>query len=101
VNSSLRKARAEVTPGADQLLGLSLLQRRGRLVGGRLCRPEELTELVIAEIFEDPNVERIHTRNVVFVCYMLRPPSSGAPSCRGYEKTRDSTRLKQKRRCRV
>ena len=40
VNSSLRKARAEVTPGADQLLGLSLLQRRGRLVGGRLCRPE-------------------------------------------------------------
>ena len=79
MNSSLRKASAEATPGADQLLRPSLLQRRGRLVGGGLCRPEELTELVIAEIFEDPN----------------------APSCRGCEKTRDSTRLEQKRRCRV
>jgi hypothetical protein len=72
VNSSLRKARAEATPGADQLLRPSLLQRRGRLVGGGLCRPEELTELVIAEIFEDPNAERIHARNVVFGCYMLQ-----------------------------
>jgi hypothetical protein len=29
VNSALRKARAEATPGADQLLRPSLLQRRG------------------------------------------------------------------------
>jgi hypothetical protein len=45
---------------------------QGAIVGGKFCRPEELTEQVIAEIFEDESVERIHTRNVVFGCYMLQ-----------------------------
>lgn len=33
--------------------------------------PTEQPEQVIAELFSDPNVERIHTRNVVYGCYML------------------------------
>jgi hypothetical protein len=38
-----------------------------------------LTELVIAEIFEDPNAERIHARNVVFGCYMLQISNAELP----------------------
>jgi len=34
----------------------------------RFVPPED----VIAEIFQDESVERIHTRNVVFGCYMLQ-----------------------------
>jgi hypothetical protein len=44
----------------------------GVITGGRLCSPQERAEDVIAEIFEDESVERIHTRNVVFCCYMLQ-----------------------------
>ena len=44
----------------------------GVITGGRLCGPQERAEDVIAEIFEDESVERIHTRNVVFGCYMLQ-----------------------------
>jgi Protein of unknown function (DUF1203) len=51
----------------------------GDIVGGRLTQAGDSPEEVISELFADPTVERIHTRNVVYGCYMLeigRGPSS-------------------------
>jgi hypothetical protein len=42
------------------------------ITGGRLSGPDEKAEAVIAELFADEKVQRIHTRNVVFGCYMLQ-----------------------------
>lgn len=53
----------------------------GNILGGHLAEPTEDVEVVIEELFADPTVEYIHTRNVVFGCYMLqlrRSPSGEA-----------------------
>jgi len=50
----------------------------GNIVGGRFAEPTDDVEAVIEELFADPTVEYIHTRNVVYGCYMLelrRSPS--------------------------
>lgn len=55
----------------------------GDIVGGRLTRAGDSPEEVISELFVDPAVGRIHTRNVIYGCYMLeirRDVSSNAPS---------------------
>lgn len=49
-----------------------------RIIGGRLCDAADRVEAVIADLFADENVAWIHTRNVVFGCYMLRLRRSGA-----------------------
>jgi hypothetical protein len=43
----------------------------GTIVGGRFVAPGELPESVIADLFSVETVDRIHTRNVVYGCYML------------------------------
>jgi hypothetical protein len=43
----------------------------GNILGGHLAGPTEDVETVIEELFADQTVEYIHTRNVVFGCYML------------------------------
>lgn len=43
----------------------------GAILGGRVALPPETPEAVIGELFADDRVELIHTRNVVFGCYML------------------------------
>jgi hypothetical protein len=53
----------------------------GNILGGHLAEPIEDVEAVVEELFANPTVEYIHTRNVVFGCYMLelrRLPSSEA-----------------------
>jgi hypothetical protein len=49
----------------------------GQILGGRLTAPGDRVEPVIEELFGDPDVEWIHTRNVVFGCYMLQVKRSG------------------------
>jgi len=44
---------------------------QGDIIGGRLAEAGEHPEEVISDLFTDPAVERIHTRNVVYGCYML------------------------------
>jgi hypothetical protein len=44
----------------------------GLIAGGVLAGAPDPPERIINEIFEDESVERIHTRNVVFGCYMLQ-----------------------------
>jgi Protein of unknown function (DUF1203) len=43
----------------------------GNILGGHLAEPTEEVETVIEDLFADQEVEYIHTRNVVFGCYML------------------------------
>ena len=43
----------------------------GNIVGGCLLNATDEPEVVIAELFSEPGVERIHTRNVIYGCYML------------------------------
>jgi hypothetical protein len=43
----------------------------GNILGGHLAEPGEKVEAVIADLFANEDVEYIHTRNVVFGCYML------------------------------
>jgi Protein of unknown function (DUF1203) len=43
---------------------------RGRIVGGRLHDGRE-PEAVVAELFADPVVDRLHSRNVVYGCFMF------------------------------
>ena len=43
----------------------------GNILGGHLAEPTEDVETVVGELFADQAVEYIHTRNVVFGCYML------------------------------
>lgn len=43
----------------------------GNILGGHLAEPTDEVEAVIADLFADEAVEYIHTRNVIFGCYML------------------------------
>jgi hypothetical protein len=43
----------------------------GNILGGHLAEPAEDVEAVIEALFADGNVEYIHTRNIIFGCYML------------------------------
>ncbi len=43
----------------------------GNILGGHLAEPSEDVEAVIADLLANEKVEYIHTRNVVFGCYML------------------------------
>ncbi|MCW3841593.1 DUF1203 domain-containing protein [Micromonospora yasonensis] len=49
---------------------LRAYDRRGRIVGGRLHDGTD-PEAVVAELFADPTVDRLHSRNVVYGCYMF------------------------------
>lgn len=49
---------------------LRAYDRRGRIVGGRRHDGED-PEAVIAELLADPAVERLHSRNVVYGCWMF------------------------------
>jgi len=49
---------------------LRAYDRRGRIVGGRLHDGGD-PERVIAELLADPAVDRLHSRNVVYVCFMF------------------------------
>ncbi|MGA3215009.1 MAG: DUF1203 domain-containing protein [Acidimicrobiales bacterium] len=49
----------------------------GVIVKGELCGAKDSAEDVIAEMFEDDKLERIHTRNVLFGCYMLQIRRTG------------------------
>jgi hypothetical protein len=44
---------------------------RGDIIGGRLTDTGDQPEEVISQLFANPEVEHIHTRNVVYGCYML------------------------------
>jgi hypothetical protein len=44
---------------------------QGDIIGGRLAEAGDSPEELIRELFSDPAVDRIHTRNVVYGCYML------------------------------
>ena len=43
----------------------------GTIAGGRLVDPDDSHETAIAELLADPEVAYIHSRNVVFGCYMF------------------------------
>jgi hypothetical protein len=43
----------------------------GNILGGHVAEPTEEAEAVITDLFANEDVEYIHTRNVVFGCYML------------------------------
>ncbi|MFC4147589.1 DUF1203 domain-containing protein [Micromonospora mangrovi] len=49
---------------------LRAYDRRGRIHGGRLHDGTD-PEAVIAELFADPAVWRLHSRNVVYGCFMF------------------------------
>lgn len=49
---------------------LRAYDRRGRIVGGRLHDGRD-PEGVVADLLADPTVERLHSRNVVYGCYMF------------------------------
>ncbi|MFE9693573.1 DUF1203 domain-containing protein [Micromonospora sp. NPDC005806] len=49
---------------------LRAYDRRGRIVGGRRHDGGD-PEAVIAELFADPAVDRLHSRNVVYGCFMF------------------------------
>ncbi|MFR9777918.1 DUF1203 domain-containing protein [Micromonospora sp. MS34] len=49
---------------------LRAYDRRGRIVGGRLHDGDD-PETVVAELLTDPAVERLHSRNVVYGCFMF------------------------------
>ncbi|SCF21884.1 Protein of unknown function (DUF1203) [Micromonospora viridifaciens] len=49
---------------------LRAYDRRGRIVGGRLHDGGD-PERVIAELLADPAVDRLHSRNVVYGCFMF------------------------------
>ncbi|MGW5670794.1 DUF1203 domain-containing protein [Micromonospora sp. NPDC003776] len=49
---------------------LRAYDRQGRIVGGRLHDGHD-PEAVVADLFADPAVERLHSRNVVYGCYMF------------------------------
>ncbi|MET8283027.1 DUF1203 domain-containing protein [Micromonospora sp. NPDC005174] len=44
--------------------------RQGRICGGRLHDGTD-PEAVIAELFADPQVHQLHSRNVVYGCFMF------------------------------
>lgn len=44
----------------------------GRIIGARLCDASDDIEAAIADLFADESVAWIHTRNVLFGCYMLQ-----------------------------
>ncbi|MFG1656200.1 DUF1203 domain-containing protein [Micromonospora chersina] len=49
---------------------LRAYDRRGRIVGGRRHDGDD-PEAVIAELLADPAVDRLHSRNVVYGCWMF------------------------------
>ncbi|MET8908023.1 DUF1203 domain-containing protein [Micromonospora sp. NPDC004551] len=49
---------------------LRAYDRRGRIVGGRRHDGED-PEAVVAELLADPAVDRLHSRNVVYGCWMF------------------------------
>ncbi|MFE9202235.1 DUF1203 domain-containing protein [Micromonospora sp. NPDC007230] len=49
---------------------LRAYDRRGRIVGGRLHDGDE-PEAVITDLLADPAVDRLHSRNVVYGCFMF------------------------------
>jgi Protein of unknown function (DUF1203) len=56
----------------------------GNILGGHLTEPTEDVEAVIEQLFADPTVEYIHTRNVIFGCYMLELRRSSSDEAVGY-----------------
>ncbi|MGY0006345.1 DUF1203 domain-containing protein [Micromonospora sp. I033] len=49
---------------------LRAYDRRGRIVGGRWHDGDD-PEAVVAELLADPAVDRLHSRNVVYGCWMF------------------------------
>ncbi|MFG3601219.1 DUF1203 domain-containing protein [Micromonospora chersina] len=49
---------------------LRAYDRRGRIVGGRRHDGDD-PEAVVAELLADPAVDRLHSRNVVYGCWMF------------------------------
>jgi hypothetical protein len=49
---------------------LRAYDRQGRICGGRLHDGTD-PEAVIAELFADPQVRQLHSRNVVYGCFMF------------------------------
>lgn len=43
----------------------------GRILGGRVVRPEDDQEAVATELLGDDDVAFLHSRNVIFGCYMF------------------------------
>jgi hypothetical protein len=43
----------------------------GRIVGGHVVRPEDDQEAVAEELLSDADVAFLHSRNVVYGCYMF------------------------------
>lgn len=44
----------------------------GEIIGGRLSEASGNVEALIEELLSDRQVEWIHTRNVIFGCYMIQ-----------------------------
>ncbi|MCX5065096.1 DUF1203 domain-containing protein [Micromonospora lupini] len=74
-------AHAAACPGPDHAGGhppawrgrpqvLRAYDRQGRICGGRLHDGTD-PEAVIAELFADPRVRQLHSRNVVYGCFMF------------------------------
>jgi hypothetical protein len=49
----------------------------GTIIGGHLATPDEAPEDVIGDLFADQQVAFIHTRNVIFGCYMAQIRRAG------------------------
>jgi Protein of unknown function (DUF1203) len=49
---------------------LRCYDQTGTVIGGRLSEPGGDVEALIEQLLSEPRVDRIHTRNVVFGCYM-------------------------------
>src|SRR4051812_11310103 len=45
--------------------------RDGTIAGGTVVAPEQSQEAAISELFADPDVAFLHSRNMVFGCYMF------------------------------
>ena len=43
----------------------------GRIIGGHVVKPQDDQEAVAEELLADPDVAYLHSRNVVFGCYMF------------------------------
>lgn len=43
----------------------------GTIAGGRLVKPEHGQEHVIRELFADPDIALLHSRNVIYGCFMF------------------------------
>jgi hypothetical protein len=53
--------------------------RQGRITGGEVVKPGDGQEEVAARLLADPEVAFLHTRNVVYGCYMTMIERAGGP----------------------